>query len=402
MARITCDYCGTEYDDIQQRCPLCGSINQSDPAQTESGAHGQKARGGRYSTLKAAHSSRSNKATQKDVGEDDRIPKWLTIMICVVLGLAVVIGALYAMYAVGIFSPQKTSSEDLTLPEQQITEDIDQEQDTQQTEDQEQIVQPETTPAEVLCTGITLSERTVTLESAGLATTVTATAQPADCTETILWTSSDTTVCTVDDLGIITAVDGGKATVTATCGSFSAEVEVVCNFSNSKENNAYLSTTDFTLFSTGEVATIQVLDAPEGATITWSSSNAGVCTVSGGKVTAVKAGTATVTAQVNDKKLTCTVRCNIEGSVVANDSNAENTGGGSTGGNQLDHTDVTLSVGQSFEISVVNGVSGGWNVTDGSVISVDGNGNVTALASGTAKVYTTVNGQRLECIVRVP
>lgn len=402
MARITCDYCGTQYDDIQQRCPLCGSINQSDPTQTESGAHSQKNRSGRYSAPKASRPSRSSTAAREEAGEDDRIPKWLTIMICVVLSLAVVIGALYAMYAVGVFSPKKTSSEDLTLPGQQITEDTDKDQNTQQTEDQEQENQQETTPTEVLCTGITLSESSVTLESAGLATTVTATVEPSDCTETILWTSSDTTVCTVDDLGVITAVDGGKATVTATCGSFSAEVEVECDFSNSKENNAYLSMTDFTLFSTGETATIQVLDAPEGATITWSSSNTGVCTVAGGKVTAVKAGTATVTAQVNDKKLTCTVRCNIEGSVVADDSNAENTGSGSTGGNQLDYTDVTLAVGQSFEICVVNGVSGGWNVTDGSVITVDGNGNVTALASGTAKVYTIVNGQRLECIVRVP
>lgn len=402
MARITCDYCGTQYDDIQQRCPLCGSINQSDPAQTESETHGQRARGGRYSTPKASRPSRPPKAAPEDTEEDDRIPKWLSIMICVVLGLAVVIGALYAMYAVGVFSPKKTSSEDISLPEQQVTEDADKDQNTQQPEDQEQDNQQETTPTEVLCTGITLSESTVTLEAAGLATTVTATVEPAGCTETVLWTSSDTAVCTVDDLGVITAVDGGKATVTATCGSFSAEVEVECDFSNSKENNAYLSMTDFTLFSTGETATIQVLDAPEGATVTWSSSDTGVCTVSGGKVTAVKAGTATVTAQVNDKKLTCIVRCNIEGSVVADDSNAENTGGGSTGGNQLDNTDVTLAVGQSFEISVVNGVSGGWNVTDGSVISVDGNGNVTALASGTAKVYTIVNGQRLECIVRVP
>ena len=402
MARITCDYCGTQYDDIQQRCPLCGSINQSDPAQAESGEHGQKGRGGRYSAPKASRPSRPSTAAREEEEADDRIPKWLTIMICVVLGLAVVIGALYAMYAVGVFSPKTASQEDLTLPEQQITEDTNKTQNTQQPEDQEQGNQQETTPTEVLCTGITLSESSVTLESAGLATTVTATVEPADCTETILWTSSDTTVCTVDDLGVITAVDGGKATITATCGSFSAEVEVECDFGNSKENIAYLSTADFTLFSTGEQATIQVLDAPEGATITWSSSDTSVCTVSGGKVTAVKAGTATVTAQVNDKKLTCTVRCNIEGSVVADDSNAENTGSGSTGGNQLDHTDVTLAVGQSFEISVVNGVSGGWNVTDGSVITVDGKGNVTALASGTAKVYTIVNGQRLECIVRVP
>ena len=50
---------------------------------------------------------------------------------------------------------------------------------------------------------------------------------------------------------------------------------------------------------------------------------------------------------------------------------------------------------------MVNGVSGGWNVTDGSIITVDGNGIVTALAKGQAEVYTIIGGQRLSCIVRV-
>lgn len=406
MARIICDYCGTEYEDIQQRCPLCGSINETPAEPTEQEGRTRPQRGGRRLAEKPARAAKPAKADKER--DDDRIPKWLSVMICVVLGLAVVIGALYAMYAVGVFSPKKDKGtvSDTVLTEEEVTgggsTTEEEKPETQEPEEQ----QPET-PKEVLCTGVTLAQDTVTLESVGLATTVTAEIQPADCTETITWTSSDTTVCTVDEQGVITAVDGGTATVTAACGDFSAQVKVVCDFANSKENNAYLSLTDFTLFSTGEKATIQVLDAPEGANITWSSSNTGVCTVSGGTVTAVKAGTATVTAQVNDKKLTCIVRCNIEGSVVADDSNAE-TGSGSSSGSsssgsyQLDHTDVTLSVGQSFEISVVDGVSGGWSVTDGSVISVDGNGNVTALGSGTAKVYTTVGGQRLECIVRVP
>lgn len=408
MARIICDYCGTEYEDTQQRCPLCGSINQTPAEPEEQDGYGRTGRKGHRVAEKPSKASKPAKAARER--DDDRIPKWLSVMICVVLGLAVVIGALYAMYAVGVFSFKKDqgSSNNAVLTEEEVTgsgntteNDKEEQPETQEPETQ---TPDQETPTEVLCTGVTLSQDTVTLESAGLATTVTAQLQPADCTETITWTSSDTTICTVDDQGVITAVDGGTATVTATCGDHSAQLKVVCDFTNSKENNAYLSLTDFTLFSTGEKATIQVLDAPEGATITWSSSNTGVCTVSGGTVTAVKAGTATVTAQVNDKKLTCIVRCSIEGSVVANDSNAE-TGSGSSGNSgsyQLDHTDVTLSVGQSFEISVVDGVSGGWNVTDGSVISVDGNGNVTALASGTAKVYTTVGGQRLECIVRVP
>lgn len=409
MARIICDYCGTEYEDTQQRCPLCGSINQTPAEPEDQEGHRRTGRKGHRVAEKPSRASKPAKAER----DDDRIPKWLSVMICVVLGLAVVIGALYAMYAVGVFSLKKDKDtvSNAVLTEEEVTgsgnatEDSKEEQPETQ-EPETQTPEPEA-PTEVLCTGVTLAKDTVTLESAGLATTVTAQLQPADCTETVTWTSSDTTVCTVDDQGVITAVDGGTATVTAACGDYSAQLKVVCDFANSKENNAYLSLTDFTLFSTGEKATIQVLDAPEGATITWSSSNTGVCTVSGGTVTAVKAGTATVTAQVNDKKLTCIVRCNIEGSVVANDSNAEtgsgsSSGSGSSGSHQLDHTDVTLSVGQSFEISVVGGVSGGWNVTDGSVISVDGNGNVTALASGTAKVYTTVGGQRLECIVRVP
>ena len=291
--------------------------------------------------------------------------------------------------------PKKEADEsNLTLPIDEEETGDPQQQDGEETSTGDTDTQE---PDEVLCTGLTVTPASIEMDTAGIATSLNASVLPADCTETITWTSSDPDICTVDSDGVVTAVDGGTATVTAKCGSFTADVEVRCNFANSKENNAYLSTTDFTLFSTGEQATIQVLDAPSGATITWSSSNTGVCTVSGGTVTAVKAGTATVTAMVNDKALTCTVRCNIEGSVVANDDNAE-----TVGGYKLDHTDVTLAVGTSFEISVVGGVSGGWNVSDSSVITVDGNGNVTALASGTATVYTTVGGQRLECIVRVP
>lgn len=391
MARIVCDYCGTEYDDALQRCPLCGTLNES-VAQLEPEEE-EKAPAPKRTPERTSSSERTRrkKAGAYEAEGGDRIPKWISVLICIVLGLAVVIGALYALYAVGVFTPKKdVDDSNLSLPIDEETEDDNTQEELPET--------PETQePDEVLCTGLTVTPASIEMNAAGIATSLNAVVLPSDCTEKITWTSSDPTICTVDSDGVVTAVDGGTATVTAQCGSFTADVEVKCDFANSKENNAYLSTTDFTLFSTGEQANIQVLDAPEGASITWSSSNTGVCTVSGGTVTAVKAGTATVTALVNDKELTCIVRCSIEGSVVANDDNAE-----TVGGYQLDHTDVTLAVGTSFEISVVGGVSGGWNVSDGSVITVDGNGNVTALASGTATVYTVVGGQRLECIVRVP
>ena len=48
-------------------------------------------------------------------------------------------------------------------------------------------------------------------------------------------------------------------------------------------------------------------DADISSTVTWSSSDPSVATVSGGKVTAVKAGTATITASVDGASATCTV-----------------------------------------------------------------------------------------------
>ena len=383
MAKKICDYCGTEYEDTMERCPLCGTEND-DRQEAEP-----------QEELRPVRRERRTSGGQRAASED-KIPKWLSILICVILGIAVVIGALYAMYALGMLSPKKEEGEqpNLSLPIDDVQTAPSNSQNPDESGEGDTDV---TTPKEIACTGITVSPASVRMEEAGVSVSLTAVVLPVGCTDPVTWTSSDESVCTVDDAGVITSVSGGTAAVTAACGTYRAAVNVECDFSNTQENNASLDLVDFTLFKTGEQATIHVLDAPENAAVTWTSSNTGVCTVSNGTVTAVKSGTAAVTADVNGKKLECIVRCNIEGSVVATDDNAE-----VVGGHALTYQDVTLKVGESFEISVVDGVSGGWNVSDGSVISVDANGNVTALSSGTAKVYTTVAGERLECIVRVP
>lgn len=374
MEKTICSYCGTEYADSLQQCPLCGTASDTYAEEVSEPVQPKRTR---------------KKKGAREMPREDKIPTWISVLVCIILGIAVLIGAVYAMYAIGIFSPSRGDESDtsLDLP-------ID---DVQQGDDASNV---DHTPAgDVVasaCTGVTVSPALVRIAGVGESVSVSAVVQPAGCMEKVSWSSSDVSVCSVDENGIITSTGEGTAIVTASCGAFAAAVDVECVLTAENVNDASLDLTDFTLFSTGEQATIHVVDAPEDAVIQWSSSDTGVCTVDDGTVTAVKAGTATITVDVNGKQLECIVRCRIEGSVVATDDNAEVVGGYS-----LDHTDVTLRVGDGFEISVVNGVSGGWNVTDTSVISIDANGNVTAVGTGTAEVYTVVGGQRLECIVRV-
>ena len=76
----------------------------------------------------------------------------------------------------------------------------------------------------VPCTGIILSESTLSFTS-GDPVTLTATVEPADTTDTIVWSSSNASVATVNN-GVVTPIGEGNATITATCGSQTATCSV--------------------------------------------------------------------------------------------------------------------------------------------------------------------------------
>ena len=79
---------------------------------------------------------------------------------------------------------------------------------------------------ETLPTSITLDKTEATLK-AGESLTLNATVVPEDTTDkTVVWSSSDPAVATVDENGKVTAVAAGKATITATVGGVSATCQV--------------------------------------------------------------------------------------------------------------------------------------------------------------------------------
>lgn len=80
------------------------------------------------------------------------------------------------------------------------------------------------TPTEVPATGISLDRTSVALYSNTTPNTVTltATVEPSSTTDTVVWSSDNESVATVDGNGVVTAVSNGTATITATAGDVSA------------------------------------------------------------------------------------------------------------------------------------------------------------------------------------
>lgn len=76
----------------------------------------------------------------------------------------------------------------------------------------------------IYCTGITLSQTEIVATEKETYTLI-ATVEPEDTTENIIWSSSNEDVATVVD-GIVQIIYNGNATITATCGKYSATCEI--------------------------------------------------------------------------------------------------------------------------------------------------------------------------------
>jgi|GEM_PF-2569089 len=138
--------------------------------------------------------------------------------------------------------------------------------------------------------------------------TLKATVKPDNATDkTVTWASSKPDVATVDSNGKVTGVNNGVASVTATCCGKSASCKVTVVV---KVKSITLSQASATISVGEDPLILTATVSPDNAadkTVTWSTNNASVATVSNGKVTAVTAGTATITAKAGDKSAICTV-----------------------------------------------------------------------------------------------
>lgn len=137
---------------------------------------------------------------------------------------------------------------------------------------------------------------------------------PPDTTEdqTVIWTTSDPTVATVDSIGKVTALKIGAATITAKVGTHTASctINVVALI-----KNIALDKTNIHIdkgISEQLTVSFDPVDTTESKVVTWSSSNTAVAIVnSSGTVTAVGAGKTVITAQVGTNTASCNVTIGV-------------------------------------------------------------------------------------------
>lgn len=172
------------------------------------------------------------------------------------------------------------------------------------------------TPDSVEIAGVRVTGVSVAPTSESIAVsetlTLTATVAPADATnKAVTWSSSDDTIATVSDAGVVTGVAAGTATITVTTvdGSFTATSAVTVEAAIVAVTGVTVSPETDTI-AVSETITLTATVAPENATnkaVTWSSSDDTIATVSdAGVVTGVAAGTATITVTTVDGSFTDT------------------------------------------------------------------------------------------------
>ena len=165
-------------------------------------------------------------------------------------------------------------------------------------------------PEPIAVTEVAVEPTTLALTE-GESAILVATVLPEDATDKrVTWTSDDETVATVDATGTVTAVAVGTATITVTTvdGGLTATCAVTVEAQIIPVSSITVLPETLSLVE-GEECTLTATVLPEDATyqtVTWSSSDDAVATVSEeGVVTAVAAGTATITASCGGQTATC-------------------------------------------------------------------------------------------------
>jgi formylglycine-generating enzyme required for sulfatase activity len=214
----------------------------------------------------------------------------------------------------------------------------------------------------------------------------------------VSWTSSAASVATVSAQGVVTAVAAGTSTITATVEGVTGSATVTVATAPVAAVTVSPVTTTLVVGGTQQL-TASARDAAgnalTGRQVTWASSAPAVATVSTlGVVTAVAAGSATITATVEGVNGTAAVL--VTQVPVASVSVSPATASLAVGGTQA----LTASA-RDASGNALTGRPVSWTSSATAVATVSAAGVVTAVAAGTATITATVEGISNTAVITV-
>lgn len=244
--------------------------------------------------------------------------------------------------------------------------------------------------------GITITPTDSTVELSSGTLQLKAVVQPATNVQPELtWLSSDTDVATVDNKGLVTLKDGGEVKITAFITnnptiSASATIKV-----NRSVKGLKLDQSSKVIFA-GEEYELGYTLTPEDASnkdIKWTSAKPSVASVDqDGNVLGVSPGETIIMAQTEDGRYTdyCTIIVKQEAKNI-----------------NITTRDIFLDKGETHEIEYLvepgsaTDVSIRWESMDPSIVTVNQEGEVTAVAVGSTTILAKLAGEVAYCNITV-
>ena len=362
MSKIICDICGTSYPDTADCCPICGCSRNAagsllggdilEQSADESVQHPDYPRKRKeifdFDEVNSASGEEDITYAETDYDEeeendDEEEPRHNTLIVIVLTIIIALLLMAAGFIFVRFFLPNMGGKADVTP------------QTTQSTE----AAFAETTEFSIPCQELyIISGKTVELNENGQMFLLHVKASPENTTDKILFTSGDESIATVTEDGRITAVSEGETVITIRCGVSTMECPVTVKYVE-----------ETTVATTEAVETVPETEA-DSASETVGETEAAAATE------ATKATEAAdSTQQANLKKVTL----------------------------KLKKTDIRLGVYYEYKLLLdcdleQNEVQ--WSSEHPYIASVDENGVVKAIKSGTTAITATYGDQKVQCIVR--
>ncbi|RRD63122.1 Ig-like domain-containing protein [Tannerella forsythia] len=248
-------------------------------------------------------------------------------------------------------------------------------------------------------TGVALSQSAITIHIPNTyRLTYTITPTDADI-QTVTWESSEQTVATVNNQGLVTAVAPGKAMITVKTddGGFTATCEVIVTQAPVPVKSVSLDVNSLTL-EKGDKKKLTATVLPSEADnkgITWHSSEQKVATVNEqGLVTAVAKGQTKITVKTDDGGFTAICEVTVTDPFAVT-------------GVTLDETELILSQGQTKKLTATvtppeaKNKNVTWRSSSKAIATVNDQGLVTAVAKGKTKITVKTDDGEFTAICEV-